>query len=279
MGTKEVRATRYESGAARALDERLPVEAPLQIQVNGEDYAATLRTPGADRALVRGLLFAEGIITAREASVTFEEIIDPESRFAGCLNVVAPESAIEGEVTGHHSIGASSSCGMCGTREARALEMEGPPLIAAAAPVTASSICAMMKAMEAQQAAFADSGASHGAAAFDESGKLLTVQEDIGRHNAVDKVIGSLLDEGTLNSAVTLTVSGRVSYEIVFKAYRAAIPIIAAVSAPSSMAVEWAERFGISVLGFCRDDRITVYSNARQVIADNALTPSSERQQ
>ena len=143
---------------------------------------------------------------------------------------------------------------------------KGAPLVVGAEErLSAASFPAMLAAMEEAQPIFAACGGTHGAMAFDRSGAALGAFEDIGRHNAVDKVVGALLLAGRLSAAHALVVSGRCSYEIVFKAYQAGIPFVLSVSAPSSLAVEMGERFGVTVVGFCRGTCATVYSRAGNV--------------
>ena len=125
----------------------------------------------------------------------------------------------------------------------------------------------MFRQMNSNQDTFRQSGGSHASAAFTKEGEMLTIREDIGRHNAVDKVIGSLLYSGKLDLARCMTVSGRISYEIVSKCYAAGIPFLAAVSAPSSMAVDMAEKMGITLLAFCRESKLTAYSNTERLMS------------
>lgn len=255
----------YRDGHWSAGCECLAVEAPLHVQVNGEAYTTTLRTPGLDQALVRGLLFTDGIITGPRAPLTWVTIADPETGIAGCIDVRVASDWVEQPVAGRRTTMATSSCGACGTRHPRDLELYGPPVAQrSAGDLAVDAIPAMMAAMRAGQRAFDMTGGTHAAAAFDSQARLLTVCEDIGRHNAVDKVVGTMLEAKRVDEAMTLTVSGRVSYEIVYKAYRAGFTHILAVSAPSSLAVETAGRFGMALAGFCRDGRATVYAQPQR---------------
>ena len=270
--------TRYDTGTIRDVVDALTVEAALHIKVNGVPYTTTMRTPGNDEALVRGLLFTEGIVSNPAADLSFRKIPDPESGLVACVEVGVAEADIERPVAGRRSQLSVSSCGVCGTRDPKDIEVYGPPLhIDEDDVLEIDAVEEMLKRMRAAQKTFSESGGSHGAAAFTTGADLLAVHEDVGRHNAVDKVVGSLLRDGHLDRAATLTISGRASYEIIYKAYRAAIPCVIAVSAPSSLAVETAERFGMTLAGFCRDGRLTMYSNRRSVTEKNAGSRTEDR--
>lgn len=265
--TKPAAGQQYADGVGAPVEDALVVEAPLHIKVNGEAFTTTMRTPGDDRALTRGLLYTEGIVTDPNAALSFREIADPESGLAACVEVTLDARDIEKEVDGRRSLLSGSSCGVCGTRDPADIAVYGPPLDTGAAhKLEVALIPVLLDRMKAKQVAFDESGGSHAAAIYDESGEVLAVREDIGRHNAVDKAVGSLLEAGRLADGRILFVSGRLSYEIIYKAYRAAIPFVLAVSAPSSMAVETAERLGMSVVAFCRDGRATVYSCGENVV-------------
>lgn len=266
MTTKSVRAVRFDAGTPTQAEDAVTVEAPLQIRVNGAAFTTTMRTPGDDCPLARGLLFTEGIVTDRAVKPEYKEISDPETGLVSCLEVTVPEGLVEKEVEGRRTTLSASSCGMCGTRDPADIEIYGPPLsMGTDQAFDIGLVPGMLAALQAGQTTFEQSGGSHAAGLFTIGGELLALYEDIGRHNAVDKTIGHLLDTQKLDAAQCLMVSGRVSYEIVYKAYRAEIPILAAVSAPSSMAVETAQRLGMTVIGFCRDTRATVYSTQDNV--------------
>lgn len=239
----------------------LPIEAVLQLRVNGVAYTTTVRTPGADEALARGLLYTEGVLTDDTVRPSFRHVTDPEAGHTGCLEITIPEEALAKDVTGRRSAMVSASCGLCGIREPEEYLLAGLPLVTAPPNrLTQASVSRLVGRLSEYQPLFAETGGVHGAMAFGSDGTILSAHEDIGRHNAVDKVIGALLTEGRLGDSVGIVVSGRLSYEIVFKAYQAHWPYLLAVSAPTSMAVEMGERFGMCIAGFCRDGRFTVYS-------------------
>lgn len=264
--TKRAKGLRYTGGEGESVEDTLAVEAALHVKVNGESYTTTMRTPGDDEALARGLLHTEGIVSDSSARAAYRVVDDPESGEVACLEVTVPEGKVEASVEGRRTTLSASSCGVCGTRDPADIAVYGPPLeIGAESKLEAGAIAGMFGAMRKEQRAFEASGGAHAAAVFDGRGELLVVKEDIGRHNAVDKVVGTLIEDGRLGDAAVLLVSGRVSYEIVYKAYRAGIPFLLAVSAPSSLAVETAERLGMTLVAFCRENRATVYSHAGNV--------------
>ncbi len=266
MSTQSVHAIRFHRAEPTAVADILAVEAPLHLKVNGESWTTTMRTPGADLELARGLAFTEGIVPEPHAPIAFHCVQDPETGLTACVDIsVAPEFVAR-PVEGRRSMLSSSSCGVCGIVDPADINLYGPPLIATAeVHFDLAQVPAMHEALSLGQALFQDSGGSHAAALYSQSGQILALHEDIGRHNAVDKAVGALLASGRLAEARALFVSGRVSYEIVYKAYRAGVPVLLAVSAPSSMAVETAQRMGICLIAFCRDDRATVYSHAENI--------------
>jgi FdhD protein len=262
-GTKHTPVRRYEAGAWVSAEEPLALEAPLHIRLNGVAYTTTMRTPGDDEALARGLLFTEGIVPAADAPCAYRVLDDPETGLPACIEVSVPEAFVAKAVEGRRTVMASASCGVCGTREPADIEVYGPPLEPRHdARLDLARVPDLRRRMQGGQAIFRATGGCHAAALFDAKDQLLTLMEDIGRHNAVDKAVGTLLRTARLHDAAVLFVSGRVSYEIVYKAYRAGVPILLAVSSASSLAVDTAARLGIAVAGFCREDRATVYCHA-----------------
>jgi len=151
-----------------------------------------------------------------------------------------------------------SSCGICGKRELGDLSVKGTKLTNV--DFSVELIESMLESMHSKQRSFSKSGGSHAAAAFDSLGRIISSKEDIGRHNAVDKVVGSLIRKSKLDKAIFISVSGRVSYEIITKAFRAKIPVLIAVSAPSSLAIDFAKELGVTVFAFCRNGKSTRYS-------------------
>lgn len=266
MNSKPFQGTRLEISSACLVEDLLPVEAVLQIKVNGVAYTTTVRTPGADEALARGLLFTEGVLVDATITPAYHAIPDPGTGITGCLEITVPVGSLAKEVAGRRSSMGSASCGLCGIREPEELLMMGLPLVAPPQQrISFETVSILIEALPDHQPLFQATGGVHGALAFAPDGRILAHHEDIGRHNAVDKCIGDLLNRGELDQACGLIVSGRLSYEIVFKAWQARWPYLLSVSAPSSLAVEMGEAFGLCVIGFCRSGRATVYSHAEMV--------------
>ncbi len=266
MNSKKFPGMRLTRSEATPVEDLLPVEAVLQFKVNGAAYTTTVRTPGADEALARGLLYTEGVLIDPTIAPIYHAIPDPDTGLTGCMEITVPESALAKDVTGRRSAMGSASCGLCGIREPEELLMLGTPIVAPPnTRLTVATIQALMAALPHHQPLFQATGGVHGAMAFAPDGRILADHEDIGRHNAVDKCIGDLLNQGRLADACGIVVSGRMSYEIVFKAYQARWPYLLSVSAPSSLAVEMGEAFGLCIIGFCRDARATVYSHRELV--------------
>lgn len=229
----------------------------LSISINGNAYTITMRSPGFEEELTRGILLSEDVYGGVENPV-FNIIETNDKGYVTKVNVDIPKDNIEKGIDTKRNLMSVTSCGMCG-KEETVLTLVGEKLTAKIEllPVT---ILDFFHKMSLHQKGFKQTGGSHAAAIFDDNGNMLSIMEDIGRHNAVDKAIGSLLLKNELQNAVCLTVSGRVSYEIVSKCYKAKIPYLASVSAPSSMAVEFCKEKGIKLMAFCRENKLTQYS-------------------
>jgi FdhD protein len=250
----------------------LAVEEPLEFRLGfgqlgartHKSLAITMRTPGADLDLAIGFLCTEGILTAM-AHVESYKHCGPAVRIDGSSNIVrvelGPGAQVDlGRLERHFYT--SSSCGVCGKTSLDAVRSVLPGKLAASAgSLSAGLVHGLGAKLKDAQASFARTGGLHAAGLFDVAGNLLCVREDVGRHNAVDKVIGARLREGaTLGGDQVLIVSGRASFELVQKALMAQIPVLAAVGAPSSLAVELAREEGMTLLGFVRDGRFNIYS-------------------
>jgi FdhD protein len=240
------------------IEDDLVVEAALQININSEAYTVVMRTPDDDIELIRGLLFAEDIYKSK---TNFEATIEKEeNKIPSIINISISKENLGKGYLNKRTLLSVSSCGICGKKELKDVEITGNKL-GIETKLTANIIHEMFIKMHSFQETFKKSGGSHAAAIFNKKNELLTIKEDIGRHNAVDKTIGNLLLENNLKSANYLFVSGRVSYEIVSKAFIAKIPIIVAVSGCSSLAVDFAKEFGICLIGFTRENKMTIYAN------------------
>jgi FdhD protein len=260
--TVPIRRVEHE---AISLDQDLvAVEEPLEIRIGDRNVAITMRTPGNDAELAAGFLFTEGILPRD----IFHRASSPVSIETGPRNVVtvtlADESGVDFERLERHFY-LSSSCGVCGKASIQALEKSMEQAGCMAPPRTGPAldrelIHKLPEALRSRQAVFDRTGGLHAAGLFDLEGALIDTREDVGRHNAVDKLIGAaLLKDVPLHDRV-LMLSGRASFELVQKALMAGIPVMAAVGAPSSLAVETALRFGMTLAGFVRGGRFNVYS-------------------
>jgi FdhD protein len=264
MSSKSAQGIKYDAGTVETVIDELTVEAPLQVTINGNPFVVTMRTPGDDYRLVIGLLFTEGVAKLSDTPFPYVEQTDLESGVIIGVDLEIPEIFLCDNLHAKRSLMINASCGLCGTRDLDDLNLSGDPLTPAA-PLDIRRLPAMAAAMRAQQKIFNRTGGIHAAAAFSAENDCLCVFEDVGRHNAVDKVVGHLLENDGPGSATAIFVSGRVSFEIVSKAYRAGIPYLIAVSAPSSLAVDIARHWGMSIIGFCRGDRATVYAHPENV--------------
>lgn len=264
MATRKYQGRKYKSEAQSSIIDALTVEEALQIDINGKPFTVSMRTPGEDRSMVRGLLHAEGIIN--EIDFVPDMVLKKEND-QGIVTVVdlsIPEDKLGEGYSNSRSLLSVSSCGVCGKTELSDLAFIGKT-IDDEEKLEATMLEKMFGRMNKMQSDFKQSGGTHAAAAFTLDGELLCAMEDIGRHNAVDKVVGKLILSEQLKQASVLTVSGRISYEIVIKCFKARIPFLAAVSAPSSLAVDYAKELGITLFAFCRDDRATCYSNPQRI--------------
>ena len=249
--------------------ETLVVEEPLEIRVNGNPVTVTMRTPGSDVELAQGFLLTEGVITQRADVLTVRYCrgADDGANSYNVLDVTLAEHVPTPGLDVTRNFYTTSSCGVCGKASLDAVR-----LISRHAPgddpstVKSTTLTAMPSQLRSAQKVFASTGGLHGAALFDRDGTMLAVREDIGRHNAVDKVIGWALEGDRIPLGGTvLLVSGRASFELTQKAVMAGIPVLAAVSAPSSLAVDLATQSGLTLIAFLRGDSMNVYSRADRI--------------
>ena len=261
------RVLRYEDGTARAREDRVTVEEPLEIRVGAQTLAVTMRTPGHDFDLAAGWLLTEGIVHRPEEIVRLEHCREVRSPEEEGNVVIVRATAPSGDALdrARRILLTSSSCGLCGKGSIESVRGRFPP-VASDARVSAEVLRGLPEKLRSGQAAFAETGGLHGAGVFDLDGTLLATREDVGRHNAVDKVIGHLFRAGPRAALGTvLLVSGRASFEIVQKAVAAGIPIVAAVSAPSSLAIDLARESRVALVGFLRDGGFNLYSEEERL--------------
>lgn len=235
------------------------IEEPLQIVVDGHPVAVSMRTPGHDEELALGFLRSEKVIS----SASQVRRIDVSARDNHCLVFLAEGVKVDFATLTRHVFSASS-CGLCGKASIDAVMQDMPPLENSTA-FTRECLLAAPEKLAAAQSVFARTGGLHAAGIFAADGTILVVREDIGRHNAVDKVLGWAMQEGRDLSDCFLLVSGRVSFEIMQKALAGGIPLVAAISAPSSLAIEFAERSNQALVAFLRPPAFRIYAGAERI--------------
>jgi FdhD protein len=269
----ETRIVTFENGEAAKRFDVLATEEPLEIRLRagGESrtVAITMRTPGNDFELAAGFLQNEGILAGYEAlrgiSFCIDRDVDAEQRY-NIVNVdlAARELPVLDALERHFTT--TSACGVCGRANLESLRARGLEPVASDVTIDPATIAALPERLRAAQGVFARTGGLHAAGFFDASGSLVAVREDVGRHNALDKLIGcAFLRRKLPLRDGSLLVSGRSSYEIVQKAVAAGIPIVCSVSAPSSLAVDLARAFGVTLIGFVRGERFNVYAHEARV--------------
>jgi FdhD protein len=250
---------RKVTGGTSQGQDMLAVEEPLQIRLGGRDVSITMRTPGHDEELAAGFLFTEGMITDRA------QIAGIQSADNSVTVTLAPGVRFDPAAIQRHFY-LSSSCGVCGKASIDSIAATGCATLPDGPRVDADIIRRLPELLRPTQPVFERTGGLHAAGLFDTNGNVVCVREDVGRHNAVDKIVGrALLDGRVPLRDYLLLVSGRASFELVQKAVMAGIPILAAVGAPSSLAVETALRFGLTLAGFVRDGRFNIYSGDARI--------------
>jgi len=265
-----VERVEWTGAACVSQQDVLAREEPLAIQIAGVPIAVVMRTPGHDLDLVRGFLVTERIVEHAHHIVSLRHCdrVDEDLAENSVVQVILSSDAPFDPERLRRNLFVASSCGICGKASLSAALQAAPPLATTDAPRwPADRFYALPRVLQHGQPVFADTGGLHGAALFDDTGRCLGIREDVGRHNAVDKVLGHAFARPPEVHAEVLLVSGRISFEIVQKALAARIPIVAAISAPTSLAVELATAAGITLVGFLRDTRMCVYSHPQRVVA------------
>lgn len=258
------RVIRWDGGAVCERTDELAQEEPLEVRVRGRSVSVTMRTAGNDAELAAGFLLTEGIIRRSQDVLKIEEC--ERNEFGNVMNVLlAAEVAVDFERLTRH-VFAASSCGLCGKATIDAIRGRFAAIVGDGPVVDAKTLAGLPEVMRKAQSVFDRTGGLHAAGLFDAGGRLVVAREDVGRHNAVDKVVGYALLNGLMPlENHILLVSGRSSFEIVQKALAARVPIVAAVSAPSSLAVHFAVENGQTLVGFLRDNRMNVYAGERRI--------------
>lgn len=260
----ELLAVRGTEGESRA--DWLATEEPLEIRVAGPDgaesrVAVTMRTPGQDAELAVGFLYTEGLVESR-AELASEPVASASGNRGNVLTVHLRRGFDASRLA--RSFYMTSSCGICGKAALEAIEQEAPPS-PEIPPIPRGVLTSLPETLRRGQVVFQQTGGLHAAALFDRDGRLLVLREDVGRHNAVDKVLGHALLADLGAAPALVMVSGRASFELVQKVAMAAIPVLAAVSAPSSLAVDAARKLGLTLVGFLRGETFNVYAGERRI--------------
>lgn len=281
-GLQRTEVVEVRDGRSERRPDALAVEEPMEIRLVLPGRAAalslsvTMRTPGHDFELAAGFLQSEGVVRGRQDIATISYCVDgPEEQRYNVVNVaLRPGVAFAPERLVRH-VYTTSSCGVCGKASLDAIRLQGLQPVDGALRLDAGLVVTLPETLRQEQTLFERTGGLHAAALFDEQGHLVVVREDVGRHNAVDKLVGERLLAGALPlSRCVLLVSGRASFEIMQKALAAGIPAVCAVSAPSSLAVDLAREFGMVLIGFLRGSRFNVYAGADRVGAGPPPRPA-----
>ena len=273
-----VRVTHWKEQIQEQRQDHVTVEEPFEVRLNHRSLAVIMRTPGHDRELAMGFLFTERVIHQADEVHSIEDAMDDDGLpLANVVDVILhqgekQDSLKQSDNSERHSaferhFAVSASCGLCGKNSIDDLMFTVPPVKVDDLRISASCIYELTRQLRTGQDVFTHTGGLHAAGLFTSTGELCLLREDVGRHNAVDKIIGHGLLHNTLPySGHILMVSGRTSYEIIQKALLARIPCIAAISAPSSLAVELAHQSGITLIGFLRDSSMNVYTHPERIV-------------
>lgn len=269
--TERRRVTRIRDGVVSARPDTLVAEEPLEIRLGGKPLAITMRTPGDDFALAAGFLVSEGVLGSADELRTIvycAGATEDGSNTYNVVDVVLAEGVELPDITLERNVYTTSSCGLCGKASLDAVRTTARFPIADEPPLRLPPelLASLPDQLRERQRVFERTGGLHAAALFSEDGELLDIREDVGRHNAVDKLVGRALQDGRLPlSRTVLLVSGRASFELAQKAVMAGIPVLAAVSAPSSLAVDLAAETGLTLVGFLRGSSMNVYAGEHRV--------------
>ena len=276
--TERRKVIRIRDGAVSSRPDTLVAEEPLEIRLNGKPLAITMRTPGDDFALAAGFLVSEGVLAnaydLQNIVYCAGATVDGSNSY-NVVDVRTSPDVVMPDITLERNVYTTSSCGLCGKASLDAVRTTARWPIADTPPVRVEPalLASLPDRLRAAQRVFDRTGGLHAAALFSEAGELLDIREDVGRHNAVDKLVGRALQNGDLPlSRVILLVSGRASFELAQKAVMAGIPVLAAVSAPSSLAVDLASETGLTLVGFLRGSNMNVYAGEDRIALQATAT-------
>lgn len=260
--------TEWNEGVIHSQQDSLAAEEPLEIRVDGTPLTVTMRTPGNDLELAAGFLLTEGIIESKGQLAELRSIKSDSARKSNVVEVQLKDAHFEAEDL-RRNFFAASSCGICGKSSIEAIRNRGLRVPNRDCRVAPEVLCRLPETLRAGQPVFEHTGGLHAAGLFDAQGNLIALREDIGRHNAVDKLVGwALLEDRLPLSDFVLLVSGRGGFEIIQKALASGIPVVASVSASSSLAVKLAREMGLTLIGFLRGQRFVIYSGIFRCLPD-----------
>jgi FdhD protein len=266
--SKEFPMWRYRKGRVAAARDRVAVEEPLEIRINGEPFQVLMRLPGWEKELALGFLYTEGIVRdlAEVTTVHFcgtgtDPLLPPN-----VVDVILTETALARRGRRHLEV-SYSSCGLC-AKEAVSEICQTVPKVSSRLTIPVAALLSLMGRLQESQAIFQETGGTHAVALASPDGRVFIPAEDVGRHNAMDKVIGRAVLTGQDLTGLVALLSGRLSFEMALKAIRAGIPILAAVSAPTSMALELAQELELTTAGFVREGRMNIYTHPQRVTED-----------
>lgn len=273
--TRRVILTRRDGDGTRRIDDAVTVEEPLEIRLGYQlvgqpaerSVSVTMRTPGADHRLALGFLYGEGILDGPDDIAAIDDITDDDGNDDNIVRITVADGVDVDLASLQRNFYTTSSCGVCGKASLQALRVdECTTLDDIEMALQPATVAGLPPKLRDAQPLFETTGGIHAAGLFDERGQLIELREDVGRHNAMDKLVGSRLLADDLPVGPNVVVlSGRASFELLQKALRARVPMVVAVGAPSSLAVDLAERFGITLVGFARGERFNIYTHPRRI--------------
>ena len=263
--------TEWEDGRVRKVQDSLAAEEPLEIRIGGVPLTVTMRTSGNDLELAAGFLLTEGIIESPEQIAGLRTKAPENGLKSNVVEVELKDSDWNSEDL-QRNFYAASSCGICGKASINAIRVRGLRQLDSGFRIDPEMLCRLPEALRSEQEVFSRTGGLHAAALFDGEGRLMALREDIGRHNTVDKIVGwAVLEKRLPLSQHVMLVSGRGGFEIVQKALAAGIPILASVSAPSSLAVKLARELGLTLVGFLRGRRFVIYAGESRCVGPPSM--------
>ena len=269
--SREISILRFENQVGAEQSDAVAVEEPLEIRIEGHSVAVVMRTPGHDRELAAGFSLTENLV--RSPQDIFDITQCGQSKIDQAINVTLRDPASFDPAKLSRNIFSSSSCGVCSKATIEAVRQFFPP-VEDGAEISATTLLSLPARLREKQETFERTGGLHACALFDLQGSVQSLREDVGRHNALDKLIGrSLLDDELPLRERVLFLSGRVSFEMMQKALAAGIPIVAAISAPTSLAVEFARENNQTLVGFVRGETMNIYAGEERVMTDQTRSP------